>query len=125
MKSDICVESVIAPLLKKLMSLFRLQHWWVQLRSTNDAISLMIKLLSKERIVRMPITNSAYGTGDENNFCTEKSPLSPIFHYAIEKVGIKSKNFYWFLKEYVWRFNEGNYQMLLKQTKHWVKCSSH
>jgi hypothetical protein len=34
----------------------------------------------------MPTTNSAYGTGDENNFCTEESPLRPISRYAIEKV---------------------------------------
>ena len=39
--------------------------------------------------------------------------------------GIKSENFYWFLKECEWRFNGGNHQMLLKQLKHWVKCSSH
>ena len=38
--------------------------------------------------------------------------------------GIKS-DFYWFLKECEWRFNGGNHQMLLKQLKHWVKCSSH
>jgi len=39
--------------------------------------------------------------------------------------GIKSENFYWFLKKCEWRFNGGNHQMLLKQLKHWVKCSSH
>ena len=39
--------------------------------------------------------------------------------------GIKSENFYWFWKECEWRFNGGNHQMLLKQLKHWVKCSSH
>jgi nucleoside-diphosphate-sugar epimerase len=57
----------------------------------HDAISLMIKLLSKEQIVLMPTTNSAYGTGDENNFCTEESPLRPISQYAIEKVGIEKE----------------------------------
>ena len=39
--------------------------------------------------------------------------------------GIKSENLYWFLKECEWRFNGGIHQMLLKQLKHWVKCSSH
>ncbi len=39
--------------------------------------------------------------------------------------GIKTENFYWFLKECEWRFNGGNHQMLLKQLKHWVKRSSH
>ena len=39
----------------------------------------------------MPTTNSAYGTGDANNFCTEESPLRPISQYSIEKVGIEKE----------------------------------
>ncbi len=57
----------------------------------RDAILLMLKHLSKDQIVLMPTTNSAYGTGDENNFCTEESPLRPISQYAIEKVEIEKK----------------------------------
>lgn len=57
----------------------------------HDAISLMLKLLSKDQIVLMPTTNSAYGTGDENNFCTEESPLRPISQYAIEKVKVEQE----------------------------------
>lgn len=59
--------------------------------TNHDAITLMLKLLSKNQIVLMPTTNSAYGTGDENNFCTEESPLRPISQYAIEKVGIEKE----------------------------------
>ena len=55
----------------------------------HDAIMMMLKMLSKDQIVLMPTTNSAYGTGDENNFCTEESPLRPISQYAIEKVEIE------------------------------------
>jgi nucleoside-diphosphate-sugar epimerase len=55
----------------------------------HDAIMMMLKLLSKEQIVLMPTTNSAYGTGDENNYCTEESPLRPVSQYAIEKVEIE------------------------------------
>ena len=55
----------------------------------HDAIMLMLRLLSKDQIVLMPTTNSAYGTGDKNNFCTEESPLRPISQYAIEKVEIE------------------------------------
>lgn len=57
--------------------------------TNHDAITLMLKLLSKDQIVLMPTTNSAYGTGDENNYCTEESPLRPISQYAIEKVEIE------------------------------------
>lgn len=56
----------------------------------HDAIFMMMKHLSKHQIVLMPTTNSAYGTGDENNFCTEESPLRPISQYAIEKVEIEN-----------------------------------
>ncbi len=59
--------------------------------TNHDAIKLMLKLLSKQQIVLMPTTNSAYGTGDENNFCTEDSPLRPISQYAIEKVAIEKE----------------------------------
>jgi nucleoside-diphosphate-sugar epimerase len=55
----------------------------------KDGIKLMLKLLSKQQRVLMPTTNSAYGSGDENNFCTEESKLNPISQYAIEKVEIE------------------------------------
>ena len=57
----------------------------------HDAIELMLKLLSKDQIVLMPTTNSAYGTGDKDNYCNEESPLRPISQYAIEKVNIEKK----------------------------------
>lgn len=100
-KGDIRVESVIAPLMKKADVIIPLAALVGAPMCTldpvgattvnHDAISLMIKLLSKEQIVLMPTTNSAYGTGDENNFCTEESPLRPISQYAIEKVGIEKE----------------------------------
>jgi nucleoside-diphosphate-sugar epimerase len=100
-KGDIRIESVMAPLLKKADIVIPLAALVgaplcnldpVGATTINhDAISLMIKLLSKEQTVLMPTTNSAYGTGDENNFCTEESPLRPISQYAIEKVGIEKE----------------------------------
>jgi len=39
--------------------------------------------------------------------------------------GIKSENFYWFLKECEWRFNGGNHKTLLQQLKHWYKSTRH
>ncbi len=56
----------------------------------HDAILMMLKHLSKDQIVLMPTTNSAYGTGDKNNYCTEESQLRPISQYAIEKVEIEN-----------------------------------
>ena len=100
-KGDIRIESVMAPLLRKADIVIPLAALVgaplcnldpIGATTINhDAISLMIKLLSKEQIVLMPTTNSAYGTGDENNFCTEESPLRPISQYAIEKVEIEKE----------------------------------
>ena len=59
--------------------------------TNHDAIRLMLDLLSKDQIVLMPTTNSAYGTGDKDNYCNENSPLRPISQYAIEKVEIEQE----------------------------------
>ena len=100
-KGDIRIESVIAPLLKKadvviplaalvgapLCSLDPVGATTIN----HDAITLMLRLLSKNQMIVMPTTNSAYGTGDENNFCTEDSPLRPISQYAKDKVEIEKE----------------------------------
>ena len=87
-KGDIRVESTILPLMKEADVIIPLAALVgapmcgldpVGASTINhDAIMLMLKHLSKDQIVLMPTTNSAYGTGDENNFCTEESPLRPI-----------------------------------------------
>lgn len=59
-------------------------------RTVNkEAIAMMLELLSPTQLVLMPTTNSAYGSGDENNFCTEDSVLNPISQYAIDKVAVE------------------------------------
>ena len=57
----------------------------------NEAIKMMLGLLSSEQLVLMPTTNSAYGSGDKDNFCDEMSPLNPISKYAIDKVEIEKE----------------------------------
>ncbi len=98
-KGDIRVESAVAPLLRKADIVIPLAALVgapictldpVGATTTNhDAVTLMLRLLSPQQIVLMPTTNSAYGTGDENHFCTEESPLRPISLYAKEKAGIE------------------------------------
>jgi len=100
-RGDIRIERVIAPLLKKVDIVIPLaalvgapmcnQNPVGATTVNHDAIVLMLGLLSKQQMVLMPTTNSAYGTGDQNNFCTEESPLNPISQYAKEKVEIEKK----------------------------------
>ena len=55
----------------------------------RDAILMMLELASNDHAILMPTTNSAYGTGSDNNFCDEESELRPITQYAKEKVEIE------------------------------------
>jgi nucleoside-diphosphate-sugar epimerase len=56
-------------------------------QTTNlDAITMLLRLLSKEQRVIFPTTNSGYGIGTRDTACTEESPLKPLSHYGITKV---------------------------------------
>ena len=100
-KGDIRSEKIVTPLMKKADIIIPLAALVgaplcgmdpVGASTINhDAIFMMLKHVSKEQIILMPTTNSAYGSGDENNFCTEESPLRPISQYAIEKVKIEKE----------------------------------
>ena len=100
-KGDIRIESTIAPLLKKADIVIPLAALVgapmcnadpVGAKTINhDAIVMMLKLMSREQRVLMPTTNSAYGSGDDANFCTEESPLRPISIYAKEKVAVEAE----------------------------------
>ena len=52
----------------------------------RDAVIMMMKLLSKDQRILMPITNSGYGIGEKGKFCTEETPLRPISLYGTTKV---------------------------------------
>ena len=57
----------------------------------HDSIIDLFNNISDSQYILMPTTNSAYGSGDKNNFCDESSPLNPISQYAKEKVVIEQK----------------------------------
>ena len=98
-RGDIRLENTVLPLMRKADVIIPLAALVgaplcardpIGATSTNrDAILTMLKHASRDQAILMPTTNSAYGTGDENNFCTEESPLRPISQYAIEKVEVE------------------------------------
>ena len=100
-RGDVRSESTVLPLLKKADIVIPLAAYVgaplcardpVGASSTNhDAIVMMLKHVSKHQRILMPTTNSAYGSGDEKNFCTEDSPLRPMSLYAIEKVKVEKE----------------------------------
>ncbi|OFZ82212.1 MAG: hypothetical protein A2583_04735 [Bdellovibrionales bacterium RIFOXYD1_FULL_53_11] len=57
----------------------------------RDSAIRLFKKASSRQIILMPTTNSAYGSGDANNFCDENSPLNPISLYARDKVEVEKE----------------------------------
>jgi nucleoside-diphosphate-sugar epimerase len=57
----------------------------------KESILWLLKKLSKDQRIIMPTTNSAYGSGDKNNFCDETSPLNPLSLYARDKVTVEKE----------------------------------
>ncbi len=51
-----------------------------------DAIKLLLSLRSSQQRIIYPCTNSGYGVGEKDKFCTEETPLHPISLYGITKV---------------------------------------
>ena len=100
-KGDIRSEATVLPLLKKADAIIPLAALVgaplcnldpVGASTINhDAMTMMLKRVSPEQRILMPTTNSAYGSGDENNYCTEESPLKPISKYAVDKVAVEKE----------------------------------
>jgi len=57
----------------------------------KNAILWMLNELSSNQRIIMPTTNSAYGSGDKDNFCDENSPLNPLSLYARDKVIVEEE----------------------------------
>ena len=53
---------------------------------TRDAIKNMLPMLKPEQRIIYPNTNSGYGVGEGESFCTEESPLRPVSLYGKLKV---------------------------------------
>lgn len=97
-KGDVRIKEDIVPLFKDADIIIPLAAYVgaplckqdpIGASTTNkDAIFLMLDHISKDQLVIMPTTNSAYGTGD---YCTEESPLNPISLYAKDKVEVEKR----------------------------------
>lgn len=52
----------------------------------RDAVVDLVKRAGKQQLIVYPTTNSGYGIGEGNAFCTEESPLRPVSLYGRTKV---------------------------------------
>lgn len=52
----------------------------------QGAVEMLCRLASPSQRILMPVTNSGYGIGEKDKYCTEDSPLRPISLYGVTKV---------------------------------------
>ena len=55
----------------------------------HDAHMNIVKRVSSSQMVIFPTTNSGYGVGEKDTYCTEGSPLRPISEYGKTKVEVE------------------------------------
>ena len=56
-----------------------------------DAVEMILELRSKDQIILYPTTNSGYGIGQKDIYCTEETPLNPISLYGRLKADIEQR----------------------------------
>jgi nucleoside-diphosphate-sugar epimerase len=52
----------------------------------RDAVIELVKRVGQQQLIIIPTTNSGYGVGEKDKFCTEETPLRPISVYGSTKV---------------------------------------
>ncbi len=62
---------------------------WAASSINKESILSLFKIVTNKQLIIMPTTNSAYGSGNKNNYCDENSELKPLSLYAKEKVEIE------------------------------------
>ncbi|MEW6303174.1 MAG: NAD-dependent epimerase/dehydratase [Verrucomicrobiota bacterium] len=86
MKPLIAKADVVIPL-AALVGMPMCARDQVAAQTTNqDAIEMVCRLASREQWIVYPTTNSGYGIGEKDKYCTEESPLRPISLYGVTKM---------------------------------------
>jgi nucleoside-diphosphate-sugar epimerase len=98
-KGDICDETLMSSLVPKFDIIIPLAaivgapackaNLTLAKIVNYDANMMLLKLLSSSQQVLFPNTNSGYGVGEKDAFCTEESPLQPVSEYGIWKVEVE------------------------------------
>ncbi len=98
-KGDICDKTLISNLLPKFDVIIPLAaivgapackiNPTVTRLVNYDAHISIIKKISPSQMVLFPTTNSGYGIGEKDAYCTEESPLRPISEYGRTKVEVE------------------------------------
>jgi nucleoside-diphosphate-sugar epimerase len=99
-KGDICDDALLQSLIKKsdiiipLAAIVGAPACKINPTLTKlvnyDAHMAMVKMVASDQKVVFPCTNSGYGIGEPNAYCTEESALKPISEYGKMKVAVES-----------------------------------
>jgi nucleoside-diphosphate-sugar epimerase len=98
-KADICDQDVVAGLLPQFDIVIPLAAIVgapackmnpARSREVNlDANMSIVEKVSTSQMVVFPTTNSGYGIGEKDGYCTELSPLRPVSEYGRQKVAVE------------------------------------
>ncbi len=98
-RGDICDESLLSSLIPKFDVVLPLAAIvGAPACKLNPSLTRLVNHEAQKNIVRLtspsqkiifPTTNSGYGIGEKDSFCTEESPLKPLSQYGIDKVEIE------------------------------------
>ena len=98
-KGDICDNSLMSNLIPKFDIIFPLAAivgtpaCKINPSVTNlinyDAHMNIVRTVHSSQMVVFPCTNSGYGIGEKDAYCTEESPLKPISQYGKTKVAVE------------------------------------
>lgn len=98
-KGDICDESLMSGLISGFDIIIPLAaivgapackiNPTVTQLVNHDALMNIVKGVSSSQQVIFPTTNSGYGIGEKDTYCTEESPLRPISAYGRIKVAVE------------------------------------
>ncbi len=99
-KGDICDSGMLKSLIPKFDIVFPLaaivgapacrNNPTLATLVNNTAQRTVVQAVSASQKVVFPTTNSGYGIGEKDNYCTEETPLRPISRYGKDKVEIES-----------------------------------
>lgn len=84
-KKEIKKKDIIIPLAALVGAPLCNQNKNLAKKINQDAIELIVKNKKPKQKIIFLTTNSGYGIGDKNKFCTEKSELRPISLYGVTK----------------------------------------
>jgi nucleoside-diphosphate-sugar epimerase len=100
-KGDMCNDGLMSSLVPKhdivilLAALVGAPACKVNPSLTNlvnyEAHMNIINKISQSQKVLFPNTNSGYGIGDKDGYCTEDTPLNPISEYGVTKVAVEKE----------------------------------